>query len=203
MYITGWDISNSAISLARDNLRVNAKQGHLTSPDNDPFTRVKFDRVDIFSDLTEQQNQDLECDILVSNPPYISKKSFNRETSRSVRNWEPKLALVPKASPISPSVAPEDVFYERIMDICMKVAKSRVLLMEVGDDEQALRVATMALNNASPNHRDVIQIWRDWPDQPPDGEEKQEVTISGQAVALKGSGKMRAVVLFRPAQVPK
>lgn len=36
-----------------------------------------------------------EWDLLTSNPPYISPRGFSVSTSRSVRNWEPKLALVP------------------------------------------------------------------------------------------------------------
>ncbi|RDL35413.1 uncharacterized protein BP5553_07344 [Venustampulla echinocandica] len=202
LHITGWDISNAAISLARKNLRTNITQGHMTSPASHPLVQVKFDKVDIFSNLTEQQKQDLECDVLISNPPYISKEGFNRETSRSVRNWEPKLALVPKLSPTTTSVAPEDIFYERITDLRMKVAKSRVLLMEVGDDRQAIRIARMAMGKASPGQRDVIQIWRDWPDQPPDGDEEQQLVIDGQTVPLIGSGKMRAVFLYSQTQVP-
>ena len=42
-----------------------------------------------------------EWDIIISNPPYISPRGYVRETHRSVRNWEPKLALVPCSSSYS------------------------------------------------------------------------------------------------------
>ena len=50
--------------------------------------------------LTHLQCQ--EWDILTSNPPYISPRSYNTCTARSVRNFEPKLALVPPQSQPQP-----------------------------------------------------------------------------------------------------
>lgn len=82
-------------------------------------------------------------DLIVSNPPYISPESFSKDTTRSVRNFEPKLALVPDDDLLSTSTSdpasasastslepsndmdtslvsscqPEDIFYARILDL--------------------------------------------------------------------------------------
>jgi HemK-like putative methylase len=196
--ISGWDISPIATSLARDNLRHAIKQGHLRKP-----ARVNFEKVDIFSDLSEAEKQVLNCDVLVSNPPYISEDSFNHDTARSVRNWEPRLALVPLVPNIV-GVAPEDVFYDRLMYFYLNVSHSKILLMEVGDDRQAARVAQMALDRVLPFYwPSRVEIWRDWPEQSPEIHEAKEVTIEGHVVPVIGSGKLRSVVVFSLPKPPE
>ncbi len=56
-------------------------------------------------------------DILISNPPYISPRGFAKQTSRSVRNWEPKLALVPWRS-TSPTSACSIPSGEEVSSAC-------------------------------------------------------------------------------------
>ncbi|CCC10082.1 unnamed protein product [Sordaria macrospora k-hell] len=114
-----------------------------------------------------------EWDILTSNPPYISPSGFLVSTSRSVRNWEPKLALVPPVErvdlhqkhfydhyyPDNENLLPpskkgkgvveyeeEDVFYARLLEIA-RTYRPRRVLMEVGDMEQAKRVVGMVLGD--------------------------------------------------------
>ncbi|KAK2754770.1 hypothetical protein FQN53_008891, partial [Emmonsiellopsis sp. PD_33] len=71
---------------------------------------------------TDNNNNDNTITILISNPPYISPAQFlDGTTARSVRLFEPRLALVPP--PVSSvdidimggTVRREDVFYPRIL----------------------------------------------------------------------------------------
>ncbi|CAI7583289.1 unnamed protein product [Penicillium pancosmium] len=123
---------------------------------------------------------DLEpgCDLLISNPPYISTSDFrNGTTARSVRLFEPKLALVPPPprsqqfptptptpTPTSAmgAVRPEDIFYRRILELSYKL-RTKVTVLECGDIKQAERVIEMH-NFMAPgqdrfqDHFDV-QVW--------------------------------------------
>jgi methylase of polypeptide subunit release factors len=158
--------------------------------------QVQFMTHNIFDGLPKQIGP---IDIIISNPPYISKAKFNSETTRSVRNWEPKLALVPGPRGLlkhtqSRSISPEDIFYYQLLST-HRASFSKVLLMEVGDEEQAIRVVKLALRFHLWN-RNRIEIWRDSPDDVVDVREI-EIEISSQRIFMKGSGKVRAVVLFR------
>jgi methylase of polypeptide subunit release factors len=82
-------------------------------------------------------------DIVVSNPPYISPKAFSTMTSRSVRNFEPKLALVPSTSEPVDDEAQGDWFYPQLLELSDAV-DANILLVEVSDMNQAIRVASMA-----------------------------------------------------------
>lgn len=131
-------------------------------------------------------------DIVISNPPYISKAGFGRDTNRSVRNWEPKLALVPP--PVVQSGAPsashaEDIFYHKILEIA-KAGSARIVLMEVGNLEQALRVARMAFDIGAWN---LVEVWRDWPDQKAGLAEVEEAGAGGHRLRILGSGHGRSV----------
>ncbi|KAM7219922.1 putative mitochondrial N(5)-glutamine methyltransferase mtq1 [Rhypophila decipiens] len=101
-------------------------------------------------------------DLIISNPPYISSTSFSRDTTRSVRNFEPKLALVPPPqvatgatdndstiSLTSICCRPEDIFYARILDLSRRTLKPRRILFEVADLRQARRVVELALVSAT------------------------------------------------------
>lgn len=111
--------------------------------------------------------------IVTCNPPYISPHAFNTCTARSVRTFEPMLALVPPSVsrlhagsdidnhsrssfatstpiPLKGQYDGEkgdynsgDAFYPSILSIATRV-KARVLVMEVGDMAQAERVAGLA-----------------------------------------------------------
>jgi methylase of polypeptide subunit release factors len=175
--------------------------------------------------------------IIISNPPYISQSAFGKETTRSVRNWEPRLALVPDPEAYAKSkmdvegyeawksstsqasaqswtpeqevavaqakkkkkvmdINPADIFYWQLLRIYERKL-SRVLLMEVGEAEQAIRVVKLGLARYHIAKTNRFEIWRDYPGQEPQLGEETSVTIEGRAVPVRGAGKMRAVVLFR------
>ena len=208
--ISGLDISPTAIKLSNFNLESNVQNGHLGKI---AATQISFLLHDVFTSLGEEE-KGTEVDIIISNPPYISARSFEVETSRSVRNFEPKLALVPTFTNTSTSqftetererefgviCALEDVFYRRLIEL-HKTLRSKVLLMEVGDAEQAFRVLDLVgkvLGVSQRGSRYRFEIWRDWPEIEEGGEEErvQEVVIQGFKVPVKGQGKMRSVVVF-------
>lgn len=99
-------------------------------------------------------------DIIISNPPYVSPKAFASSTSRSVRNFEPKLALVPPETLDSNDEEQGDLFYPRLLDIGQMV-NAKMLLVEVADLDQAMRVAKMAQQR---RRWSGVEIWRDQPD---------------------------------------
>ncbi|KAI9827988.1 MAG: hypothetical protein M1819_006831 [Sarea resinae] len=131
LQITGIDISPLAIGLARQNLASNIAQNLLSPAAKD---QVSFNEGNAFDTRliassgggkqgrqrsTEQAEGGerrqagsgcgcgSEWDVIISNPPYISPEGYKRTTSRSVRNFEPRLALVPPSSASVPiSTAP-------------------------------------------------------------------------------------------------
>ncbi|RYC56677.1 hypothetical protein CHU98_g9530 [Xylaria longipes] len=154
-------------------------------------------------------------DVLVSNPPYVSQRGFETDTGRNVRNYEPKLALVPSPSPSpSPACAPEDIFYARLLEIA-DTLRPRIAAFEVGDMAQAIRVVEMAIarrcrhlhpDSSSSSQRedgedgdaarwDVLEIWRDWPDCLPSDAEEDGILVCGRKVPVRGSGHGRVVFL--------
>ncbi|OTA93440.1 hypothetical protein M434DRAFT_73164 [Hypoxylon sp. CO27-5] len=196
--VRGFDVELRAIALARENLAYNMLHGFLSKAE----PNVQFEEADIFSAdwlsslLKARGDTGAAMDILVSNPPYISARGFNRDTERSVRNHEPKLALVPERSPMSfPDCMPEDAFYARLLEIT-DVLRPKFAVFEVGDLEQASRVVQMAINQCNGVE---VEIWRDWPDMQPSDDETDVVEVSGVEVPVKGSGNGRAVFIRRKA----
>lgn len=137
------------------------------------------------------------CDILISNPPYVSPAEYKRHTARSVRQFEPKLALVP------PHLARQghntefavkddgDVFYPHLLDLAEKTS-AEVALLEVAGLEQAKRVAAMVARRLS---RDVkVEIWRDEPSR---ASVEENIVVHGRRVAIVGEGNGRSVVIWR------
>jgi len=195
--ITGLDISTKALRLSRENLRLNHFKGYLKLTDeNEPLShQVQFKLADIFEDPER-----CAADAIISNPPYISEKGFNKETTRSVRNWEPKLALVPQKEEILLDGDHfEDKFYRRLLDL-YQLWRSKFLLMEVGDAPQAWRVVEIATKLICPRtYR--IEIWRDRPDLP-GLQEEWNVPFLERAgynhdVRAIGTGNIRAVFIGR------
>jgi methylase of polypeptide subunit release factors len=182
--------------LARENVKHNVLKGHLPQQ---ALKQVTFVKADVLSQLSypqELSTDHSEWDIVISNPPYISEAGFNKDTSRSVRNWEPKLALVPPTDQGAylKNVQSEDIFYHRILDTA-RATNARILLMEVGDLQQALRVSRMTLDM---KHWSLVEIWKDWPDQQLDFPKKvEEAAVGHHRIRIRGSGQGRSVLCRR------
>ena len=195
LLLHGVDISSNAVALAKQNLRWNIGQTHLQQVAND---QVTFSQGDIFhlSPILEGK-----WDILVSNPPYISPHSFARETSHSVRKFEPKMALVPPDScaifdgyrdALKWDLAVGDAFYPRLLEIAIQV-NAKLFLVEVADMEQAKRVAALASKSGQ---WDEFQIWRDWPEQGA-VPRRDVLKVGNETVEIIGEGHGRSVFLSR------
>ncbi|KAA8896004.1 S-adenosyl-L-methionine-dependent methyltransferase [Sphaerosporella brunnea] len=136
----GVDISPRALALAMRNVRHNI--GALK-----PGSRVEIVEGDLLAaaeeidqllysmhacfDEMDPEGLHHKVDVVISNPPYISADGYKRETTRSVRNWEPRLALEAENG--------GDVFYPRIGGIAMELGADAVVA-EVGGWDQAERV---------------------------------------------------------------
>ena len=126
-------------------------------------------------------------DIIVSNPPYISPQQYNPggTTTKSVRNFEPKLALVPPESFVFDNVDQADQFYAALLHIAI-ATKAKLLVMEVGDTEQALRAKKMCMEY----QETWVEIWNDDSDVVIDTSpgldtwSKHEDSISARVVAV-------------------
>lgn len=227
--VLGVDISPIAIALARENLSHNIRQGNFQAEAN---SQIHFKMGDV---LTSYPNRFETFDIIISNPPYISPTKFVTETSRSVRNYEPSLALVPPINPLSHTqlkdrgiCEPEDVFYRRLCNFFRKY-ESKLLVMEVGDEEQARRIVQMAITKFRRKMRRgtvAIEVWRDWPGGKAEVGEDTTMRIEGKdfttegldfevragvgrtlsqrttlIIPIMGTGAMRTVVLFRTKNI--
>ncbi|KGO63679.1 hypothetical protein PITC_072060 [Penicillium italicum] len=168
--ITGVDISPTALDLAQENLEHNLELGQLAPSAG---TDIHFHRADILGHDSDNSvpsiesilqpqfpnfgaldisspDQESGCDLLISNPPYISQLEFcNGTTARSVRRFEPKLALVPPHSGSGvEDCMPEDIFYHRILTLAYTL-KAKLTVLECGDSHQAHRVVALHKRLAS------------------------------------------------------
>lgn len=192
--LLGIDISPIAIRLAKQTLSHNITTTRLPPTAQ---AQISFVQGDIFANSDAEAWRQAEWDVLISNPPYISPTSFDATTARSVRNYEPKSALVP---PLSTSSAKSreaaadigDTFYPRLLEIAEQVS-ARVLLVEVGDLQQAIRVVEMVVEKGKSVWAGC-EIWRDWPVGGGDGE---VVEVQGGEVRVRGEGNGRAVLAWR------
>lgn len=189
--ILGIDISHKAIALATQNLHHNVALGHLPQSAN---KHVQFLQADIF---LENEFQRSKWDMVISNPPYISPHGFNKDTSRSTRSYEPRIALVPvcggatrtdlAAAELDSSIG--DAFYPKLLDIAEK-SNACLLLVEVADLEQAKRVVTQAIRRGC---WDKFEIWRDWPDM----NIMSKALINGATVDIIGEGHGRSILISK------
>jgi methylase of polypeptide subunit release factors len=187
--ISGYDISEEAHQLSMENLQDAVKHHFHHSP------IIEFRKINIFcKDLKDlwMIPRSKSVDIIISNPPYISREEFSKSTSRSVRNYEPKLALVPK----SRGPGHDLVFFRRLL-LLHQYFKSRVLVMETSGRNQCLQVAHEARTMSGEDNR--IEIWRDWPGQDPLLEEVASLSEEHprDRFPVRGSGSYRSVVLIR------
>jgi HemK-like putative methylase len=128
-------------------------------------------------EVLQRNGPENRWDVLIANPPYISPRQFSPggATARSVRRWEPQLALVPRPlksyAPRIP-IGPEhqqrrlpiqldrgDEFYPRLLELARLVGAKAVVL-EVGDNGQALRVRNMATQYFAGEPDMVVEVWR-------------------------------------------
>jgi len=194
----GVDISSQAVDLAKRNLKQIQSQSD-TSRDTTTFVQADIFSPSFLDDLNTSsaprtaltpaphvREKPRSFDILVSNPPYISPTAFRTTTSFSVRKYEPSLALVPDDRHSVPGVDRGDTFYPHLLRIADQVG-AKIVLFEVADMEEALRVARMV------EERDwgMVEIWRDEPAV----EGKMDEILDG--VRVRGAGKGRSVFACR------
>jgi methylase of polypeptide subunit release factors len=159
--ITGIDICPIALSLAQKNLKHNLQLGQLTSRAS---TDIHFHRGNVLGNGSDDSITSIDsilqpyylepgssladqtdgCHLLISNPPYISRSEFgNGTTARSVRLFEPKMALVPPSLVTGDEPdRPEDIFYHRILALAFKL-RAKITVLECGDIVQAKRVVAL------------------------------------------------------------
>ncbi|KAK0362820.1 hypothetical protein LTR91_022051 [Friedmanniomyces endolithicus] len=203
--LIGMDLLNTAIRLAEDNVINQLRlQQHPSSNGEERLKSLRGLRVlraDVMetspysASVTEvlRQHRGLKetptCDIIISNPPYISAKAFRTTTARSVRHFEPRLALVPHNSRHTDSEHDGDAFYPRLLAIANEL-EAKAMLVEVADMEQALRVAALAVKERC---WEGIEIWRD---DPATGR-IDTMNVGNMSVRVLGDGHGRSVLLYR------
>ncbi|KAL5352002.1 formate dehydrogenase (NAD+) [Pseudogymnoascus australis] len=117
--VTGIDISPTALALARLNTTHNSpplSSAHARFASGDVLASgaALLDEAHRAREEEGWWYGDETFDVVTANPPYISRLGFNRDTERSVRNFEPQLALVPPVD--GGEGRPEDIFYGRIVE---------------------------------------------------------------------------------------
>ncbi|KFY29114.1 hypothetical protein V493_02534 [Pseudogymnoascus sp. VKM F-4281 (FW-2241)] len=219
--VTGVDISSTALALARLNATHNSPS--ISS------AHARFASGDVLASgptlLNEAQRAredegwwygDEKFDVVTANPPYISRAGFNRDTERSVRNFEPRHALVPAGDRVGGGEKgrPEDIFYGAIMDKAEGVG-ARVLVMEVAGTEQAGRVARMVRKREAWGK---VEVWRDFPDGVVVADEGEGIVGGdegnggrgviggerewGEEILIRGVGEGRSVICSRAVGEP-
>lgn len=105
--VEGWDISEKALKIARNNSELLSLQ-------------VKFLQKDVFSQVVSSP----QYDVIVSNPPYIAEEE-KKYMSKNVLDFEPFEALfVPDDNPL--------LFYDRIVQIAtLMLRKGGMLAFEI------------------------------------------------------------------------
>lgn len=195
LHILGVDISPTAVALAKTNLQHNVILSHLPPTASE---QIRFVQEDVFS---EMQMAPGKWDLVISNPPYISPRCFDRDTSRSVRNYEPKAALVPLETHAASAedayssrgdTAIGDAFYPKILEIASRT-EAKAMVVEVADLDQAERVAGLVVRSG---RWSGCEIWRDWLDTTAEA----ETFIDGMAVKVKGEGSGRSVFACRSSR---
>ncbi|MCJ1293832.1 hypothetical protein MMC34_005388 [Xylographa carneopallida] len=196
--ICGIDVSPTALKLAHQNLAWNSRHNYIHAT---AAQQVQFAYGDA---LTKTPSIEGEWDILISNPPYISPSSFDTDTERSVRNYEPKLALVPPPPlGLSGTTVSEmadvagDAFYKHLDRLARK-GKAKIMVVEVAGTEQAVRVVK-GIDEEGDGHWDGCQLWHDdwdgryWDEAVSDGKDR----VGELGVRHLGTGHGRAVVCWR------
>ena len=113
-----------------------------------------------------------------------------------MRNFEPKLALIPPQSNTSTTTSKDggDTFYPRLLHIAHSL-NIPLFVCEVADLAQAKRVVGMILER-----KEVwvgCEIWRDFLGQVGRDGDGEVVEVEGRQVRVKGEGEGRAVCAWR------
>jgi methylase of polypeptide subunit release factors len=198
--LIGVDISRKAVALANRNLQRVGRDKQYVHKGTTEFMIADV-LVSPFADHTRKPHDPLplKCalsifrkpvfwDILISNPPYISPLAFRTTTARSVRGFEPRLALVPPSEAGRSDTEQGDAFYPMLL-IAARDVEAKIVLLEVADLDQALRVARMAQQMQV---FDGIEIWRDQPDQ-----SDESASPSTHDFPIIGQGNGRSVLCWR------
>lgn len=138
--VKGYDLSESAIKLARENI---ASTG----------LDIQVAQADVMSEaFAETVKSDMggRVDLVISNPPYIPLDEY-RELPASVRDWEDPSALLGDVSGEGTSGLR---FYERIAELLPVLLKPKTE-MEAGRD-----IPRVAVEIGSSQGKDVMSIMR-------------------------------------------
>lgn len=179
LQIVGIDISDDALRLAPKNLLHNLRTSALDVSSSKDISFQYLDVLKLGVEAASTMNEVVNAsnktatqascflssswDVIISNPPYISPVDYalGGTVGRSVRDFEPKLALVPPTCQEQSGqgdAEQADRFYEALLHIAGRV-ETKVLVMEIGDSNQAERVRRMATRILS---NDIfIETWRD------------------------------------------
>lgn len=186
--VMGVDFSDVALKLAKQNIERNRRLFPSNAPD-----QIVFKKCDILQQHYTRELSVIEkskWDIIISNPPYISARSYWKDTSRSARLFEPMSALAPPDQVPDhldmTHLQPEDMFYSAIVAAARNLS-TRYLLMEVADLQQAMRVVK---HTRHIQHFGIIEIWRDWPMD----NHVTDVSESNSFYTIRGSGHGRSVL---------
>ncbi|KAL4801742.1 hypothetical protein BDV18DRAFT_73152 [Aspergillus unguis] len=165
--IVGVDISDAAVQLANENTKRNVRLALLSRR---ALREIGFQKRNVLEygsredstaeDVPNSTSDDSgfigsRWDVLISNPPYVSLSEYcDGTTSRSVRTFEPRLALVPPDTRHSPTVnnkhvQHEDTFYYHIAFLVLNM-RVKLAVLECGSRSQALRVASLC--------RDILRL---------------------------------------------
>ncbi|KAL2862963.1 N5-glutamine methyltransferase family protein [Aspergillus lucknowensis] len=177
--IVGVDIDDAAIRVARENTERNVRLGLLSKR---ALSEVSFRRGDVLQcvrsraapeDMANIIGPSLHalwssrCDVIISNPPYVSPAEYHDgTTSRSVRIFEPRRALVPTVNSVLAPVNDNDVqvgdlFYDRIA-VLMSRLDAKLAVLECGSRLQAVRVATLCrdvLGRYDRTGKAIVDVW--------------------------------------------
>lgn len=107
--VWAYDISENALATAQKNAEINEA------------SNVSFEKADILRYLSNEAKSELRFDIIVSNPPYVTKQEAGQMRS-NVLNFEPHLALfVEDNDPL--------IFYQAIANFAFQTLKEEGLVM--------------------------------------------------------------------------
>ncbi|KAL8910988.1 MAG: hypothetical protein Q9171_003757 [Xanthocarpia ochracea] len=168
------------------NLRHNISKALLPTSAS---ARIEFLQADVMAE--EGLWKETRCDVIVSNPPYVLPTDYDHITTRSVRNHEPKKALVPEVE-CATDEAVGDAFYPHIISLAEGMS-AKLVVMEVGDIQQAKRVVDTVGKSKVWGR---MEIWRDGIAD--SGHPKTTTEQIGEHLpTVRGTGEGRAVVFWR------